>query len=284
MDAGVEEFQLDMLDTLNKQGIKDNAVLRRRLRIRDRAVPDPTSTPNTSQNGQTQPTPTRRNSLQNQPTIPTATFAESLVANMTTAPSRPRTSAFAPPPGGPKTGDSAREDVGATIRDGGSGAYEPRIATEWQPAEAASELAQKFRDMTEGDYGRRCQICSRSFRQRNGALQGFVVHLVQISEDSRANNFGDLLGLCGWHYALIRYGQWTLLDTDGNPLKKDAAELRRSIENAPQEIDDDNYYYVPIPIRFHNVYDDWNPEPQTIDAKIRYSIPHWTYLKELLRG
>ena len=284
MDAGVEEFQLDMLDLLNEQGITDMAVLRRRLRIRDRTVPSPTSPPDTSQNGQTQPTPTRRDRRQNQPAPTTATFAESLVANMTTTPSRPRTSAFAPPPGGPKTDDSARADVDATVRDGGSGAYEPRIATEWQPAEAASELAQKFRDMTRADYGSRCQICSRSFRQRNGASQGFVVHLVQISEDSRANNFGDLLGLCGWHYALIRYGQWTLLDNDRNPIN-DAAQLRPSIEERHprhrrrRQQPTSQSQSASITCTMIGI-----AEPQTIDAQIRYSIPHWKYLKALLEA
>ena len=201
---------------------------------------------------------------------------------MTVTPSRSRTNAFAPPPGGPKTGESARDDVNATIRDGDSGEYGTRTATEWQPSDAASNLAQKFRDMTQADYGSRCQICSRSFRQHNGESQGFVVHVVPPMDDSPTNNFGDLLGLCGWHYALIRYGQWTLLDNDGNSLY-DPARLRRFVEDAPQDIDDDGNDYVPIPIRFWNVYEDWNSEPRNINATIRYSIPHWTYLKELLK-
>ena len=283
MKAGVDESQLVMLDLIRDAGITDPSMLQNLLPMPKRTVPSPTSAPSTSQNGQTQTGPTRRDGRQNQPTPITATFAESLAAAMTDTPSRPRTNTVSLPPGGPKTGESARADVDATIRDGGSGAYEPRIATEWQPSEAASELAQKFRVMVRGDYGSRCQVCSRSFTLSNGEFQGFVVHVVPPSEDSRANNFGDLLGLCGWHYALICYGQWTLLDNDRNPLNDDPARLRRFVEEAIQDIDDGNSY-VPIPIRFHNVYDDWNAQPQTIDAEIRYSIPHWTYLKELLKA
>ena len=279
MEAGVEEFQLEMLDLLNEQGITDMADLRKRLRIRERTAAGASDSP---QNVQTPPRPPRQDPRPPQPAPPAGTFAEALAATMTVAPSRRRTNTFAPPPGGPKTGESARADVGATVRDGGSGAYESRIATEWQPTDAAEEMAQRFRYMALGDYGSRCQVCSRSFSQRNGESQVFVVHVVPPSDDSRANNFGDLLGLCGWHYALIRYGQWALLDDNGSPLD-DADELRRSVERASQDIDDNGNDYVPVPIRFWNVYEDWNPEPQTIDATIRYSIPHWTYLKELLK-
>ncbi len=283
IQAGVDEAQLVMLGILNNAGITDPSALEKLIPIPNRVPTSVTSTSSTSHNGQTQTGPTRQAPRNNQPTPTTATFAESLVANMTLNPSRPRTNTISLPPGGHRTGESARADVDATVRDGGSGAYESRIATEWQPSEAASELAQKFRDLTEADYRRRCQICSRSFSQRNGEFQGFVVHLVQVSEDSRANNFGDLLGLCGWHYALIRYGQWALLDNDGNPLNEPDL-LRRSVEETPEDIDDNGNSYIPIPVRFHNVYDDWNAEPQTIDATIRYSIPHWTYLKELLKA
>ena len=279
VEAGVKASQLEMLDIIRAAGITDPAVLQNLLPAYSRAIiPTPSAA---SQNDQSEPTRHRDTSAQNQPEPPPDTFAEALIATMTTTPSRPRTNSLLLPSGGPRTGQSARDDVGRSLREGDAGAYETRIATQWQPSEAAAELAQRFRDMAEGDYGRRCQICSRSFTQPNGEFQGFVVHLVQISENARANNLGGLVSLCGWHYALIRYGQWALLDRDGSPLNEPDL-LRRSLEEAQQDMDDSGSSYVPIPIRFHNVYEDWNAQPRTIDAAIRYSVPHWTYLKELL--
>ena len=32
------------------------------------------------------------------------------------------------------------------------------------------------------------------------------------------------------------------------------------------------------------VYQEWKPEPVTIDEEIRYSIPHWEYLCNLLKA
>ena len=58
--------------------------------------------------------------------------------------------------------------------------------------------------------------------------------------------------------------------------------MQESILNAPEEIDDEGNSYVSLPIRFWNVYQGWKSTPGAVDEEIRYSIPHWKYLLELL--
>ena len=143
--------------------------------------------------------------------------------------------------------------------------------------------------MSQSDYGNRCQICGSTFLTRNGEFQGFADHIVDPSKHSLTNHFGNLLSLCGWHYALISYGQWVPLDPrtrhqsqlcDGGLNTK---QLRDWLVAASEEIDNDDNPYVAIPVRFWNVYLEWSPGPETIDQEIRFSKPHWTYLCELLK-
>ena len=52
--------------------------------------------------------------------------------------------------------------------------------------------------------------------------------------------------------------------------------------NASEEMDDEGNTYVVLPVRFWNVYQGWESTPGPVDEEIRYSIPHWKYLRELL--
>ena len=143
--------------------------------------------------------------------------------------------------------------------------------------------------MVHGDYGQRCQICSKSFTIPGNRFQVYVVHIVRPSVDHRTNHLGDLLGLCGWHYSLIRYGEWAFLDPDTYQPFEDSDEsqgwehMRTFMYRAPHQIDEVGNSYVGLPIRFWNVYHEWDPDPVTLNEKVRYSIPHWEYLCELLR-
>ena len=142
--------------------------------------------------------------------------------------------------------------------------------------------------MVDGDYGRRCQLCGNSFSKTDGELQGFVVHIVHPNEDNRANNFGDLIGVCGWHYALMKFGQWgfdfpvTGRSNGESPRIDSWQRLRGDIVSAQEDQDESGNPFVAIPICFFNVFDEWEPKPKTIKTEIRYSIPHWKHLRELL--
>ena len=220
---------------------------------------------------------------------PDVPFAERLYQEQTTNPSRSGQRQIWLPGRGPRTDDSARLHTEKSLREGRAGTNVSRTVTQWQPEEVARNLADEFRSMVHGDYGKRCQICSRSFTVRGSQLQVYVVHVVPPSEDERTNHFGDLLGLCGWHFALMRYGEWCIFDPDTNQHFTDSngvagwERMRDFVAGRPEELDDMGNSYVGLPIRFSNVYQDWDSEPNTIQEKIRYSIPHWKYLCELLK-
>ena len=184
--------------------------------------------------------------------------------------------------GGPRTEESAASDTRKSNEYGRQGAEVQKSVTRWEPVEAAKELADKFRSMAQSDYDRRCQICGAKFMMRNGESQIFVVHVVPPSADYRTNHFGDLLGLCGRHYALIRYCDWTLLDPGTGAPSIDSDNMRRTILAAPEKMDDDGNSYVSISIRFWNLYEGWGSTPSHVDEEIRYSKPHWEYLKKLM--
>lgn len=223
---------------------------------------------------------------QDDPDIP---FAKKLYDVQTVESSRGAQRQVWLPRGGPRTDDSAKSDTEESVRVGRSGSTVSREISRWEPFEAANILAERFRSMVHGDYGERCQICSRSFAMTNGSFQTYVVHVVRPSTDHRTNHLGDLLGLCGWHYALIRYGKWAFLDPSTKQPFQDSSEsegwekMRAFMANAPEVIDDSGYSYIGVPIRFWNVFQDWDSTPRTIDEEVRYSLPHWKYLCELLQ-
>ena len=226
------------------------------------------------------------NQQQNVPDIP---FAKRLYEIQTITSSRAAQRQVWLPPEGPLTGESARKDTEESIRIGRSGSEVSKAVTRWEPFEAANNLADRFGTMVRSDYGQRCQICSSSFTMTGGQFQVYVVHVVRPSADHRTNHFGDLLGLCGWHYALVRYGQWAFLDPETDWPFEDSEEsegwerMRDCVSNAPQLIDEFGNNYVGLKIRFWNVYQKRDSDPDTIEEEVRYSIPHWKYLCELLQ-
>ena len=116
-----------------------------------------------------------------------------------------------------------------------------------------------------------------------------MVHVVPPRIDLRTNHFGNLLGLCGWHYNLLRHGQWALLEPKSNLPLDDVdgsagwERMQSFILTREPDTDDLGNPFVGLPVRFYNIYQDWKAEPAPIDEEIRYSIPHWEYLCQLLQ-
>ena len=218
------------------------------------------------------------------------TFDKALLETMTPNPATGPSNPVVLPPGGPHTAESAISDTERANREGRSGRRVPRSFTRFELTDDAQDLDNEFTSMLQGDYGKRCQICGSSFLTRKGELQGFADHIVAPSKSSRTNHFGNLLSLCGWHYALITHGQWVLLECKaGNPIEQSATalnaeeDLRDSLLAACEEIHSEVDPYIVIHVRFWNVYRRWRADPEPIDEKIRFSVPHWTYLCELLK-
>ena len=209
-------------------------------------------------------------------------FAKRFRQSQTTTPSDASARPVVFPPGGLKTEESALRDTDESAQTGRVGAYVTKTVRRWQLTEAAAEFEGKFRSMVLGDYDGRCQICGTTFGMSNGELQVFVIHIVPPSKDPRTNNFGNLVGLCGWHAALVRYGKWVLCDPVTREPCRDWEHMRESALNASEEMDDEGNPYVRLRVRFWNVYQGWESTPGTVDEEVRYSIPHWTYLRELL--
>ncbi len=214
-------------------------------------------------------------------------FAKKILEVQTpTPPDAPHTPVVIPE-GGAQTEESAITDTQKSGQFGRAGGHVRKKVTQWEPKEVSRELADKFKKMVHGDYGKRCQICSKSFKMDNDKSQVFVIHVVQPSADHRTNHFGNLLGLCGWHYALVRYGAWAFWDPETDkPFKDDEGEgwkrMRDFVRDASKEIDSEGNTYVGLRVRFSNVYQGWNSLPDTVTEEIRYSIPHWKYLCKLL--
>ncbi len=184
---------------------------------------------------------------------------------------------------GPLTQKQAAQDAKQSLEQGQLGQHIQKTACRWQPTKAADELAKEFRDMVHGDYGKLCQVCGRSFVVHGrGELQVYVVHIVQPSADNRTNDFGNLMGLCGWHYSLVRYGEWTFIDPQTSEPAKNSEQMKNYMLNVPVQEDDEGYPYVAVGIRFWNVYERGNPNAAKVDEEIRYSTPHWEYFLRLL--
>ena len=58
--------------------------------------------------------------------------------------------------------------------------------------------------------------------------------------------------------------------------------MRTFILNRASETDDSGNQFVGLPVRFSNVYPEWQSEPIPISEEIRYTVPHWNYLCKLL--
>ena len=220
-------------------------------------------------------------------------FAKVIFGDQSSVPSDALNLPVTLPVGGPLTEDAAKQHTRQSSQHGRSGAHRRKSVIQWEPTEAAKSLSDEFKTMVHGDYGKRCQICGTTFRMRNGELQTFVVHVVEPSSDSRTNHLGDLMGLCGQHYALVRYGDRTWLNPKTEKPFEDSEEREAwehwksfvlSAEGTDAEkTDDDGNAYIGLPIRFWNIYEEWNAEPDPVDLVVRYNEPHWKYLCELLK-
>ena len=142
------------------------------------------------------------------------TFEEKLSEVQTPRPSSAPPNFVDFPQRGPATRKSAKEDLDRSTRLGQTEPHVPTEVTRLELGPESKALADEFKAMIHGDYGRRCQICSRTFWMPSQGPQTYVVHVVPPSKDHRANYFGDLMGLCGWHYALVKYGEWTFVDPE----------------------------------------------------------------------
>ena len=187
------------------------------------------------------------------------------------------------PPGGPRTTESATADESRAREVFGREGWHVKQTEHTEPGPEGKALAEAFKAMVVGDYGGRCQICGRTFAKSDGSHQVFVVHLVHPMDHPSSNHFGNLLGLCGWHFALIEHGQWNLIDPETDAPAVDDQQQRAVILGLQERVDDMGNMYRELPIRFANVYDEWAAELAMADAIVHYSIPHWQYLCELLR-
>ena len=216
-------------------------------------------------------------------------FARHFHGVQTTTPSSAPDNPVLLPAGGPNTSQSARDYTTRSSRVGRAEPHELRLVTRSELGPEGRALEDEFRSMVEGDYGKRCQICSRTFSTTGGGWQVNVVHVVPPRMGYRTNHFGDLLGLCGWHFNLLRYGEWALLDPNTDRAFEDMdgtrgwERMRTFILNCAQDTDELGNPFVGLPVRFSNVYQDWQSEPTPVAERIRYSIPHWEFLCRLLR-
>ena len=81
----------------------------------------------------------------------------------------------------------------------------------------------------------------------------------------------------------MQYGELALLDPEINQPIEDWERMKEVFLDASEKFDDVGYRYRSIPVRFSNIYQDWESTPVAVNEEIRYSIPHWTYLCELLK-
>lgn len=213
-------------------------------------------------------------------------FAEYLLERMTIDSSDEVVKPVIISTGGPTTRESAVSDTTLSGYLGRSGRRVHREVHQFELTEDAKTLKARFRDMVLNDYQGRCQICGNLFETREGKNkrnQIFIFHIVPPSRDRRTNHFGNLLGLCGWHYALVSYGQWSIFEKEtGNPIKG-SEQLVHMLTGMDEVIDDHGNSYIAVPVRFYHVYLQWESNSKAIDENIRYSRPHWDYLCELLK-
>lgn len=219
---------------------------------------------------------------------PEDSFAKHFHGVQTASPSKASENLGVLPPGGPRTAQSARDFTVRSDQVGRTEGHQLRLVTRSELGPQGRALADEFRDMVRGDYGKRCQICGRTFVTTGGSWQANVIHVVPPRMDHRTNHFGDLVGLCGWHFNLLQYGEWALLDPDTNLPFEDLNEspgwerIREFILNRTWNTDELGNTFVGLPVRFYNIYKDEEAEPATIDEQIKYSIPHWEFLCALL--
>lgn len=212
-------------------------------------------------------------------------FAELIIRQQALGPSVSSPKPVSRTAEGTRTRDSAVSDTQRSAQSGREGRTVSKTTQQYELTGEAKEQKSTFRDMVKNDYQGRCQICGNFFLTRKRKRdQTFITHIVPPSKDFRTNHFGNMLGLCGWHYALMKYGQRDLL----HPKTKEPIDTSEILEqvsyNLEKVIEEDGQAYMSLPIRFYKVYPQWQEEAESIDEEIRLSEPHWRYLCELLKG
>ena len=262
-EAGIDHEYLDVVQRAQEQGITPGELSRMLDEDRSRTVSTPASPPGELDAG---------------------SFLEALLERQALGPQNgDQRTPVTLPTGGPNTRASAAADTSRSVELVRQEGWQMKEVSHRERGPEGRALADEFRDMVKGDYGRRCQICGSTFTKPDGEPQVFIVHLVAPSRHIKTNNFGNLLGLCGWHFALVQHGQVQLMTTEQDSPVDDPEQLTELILNLPEEIDEAGNPYRALPIRFWNVYGKWASEPSTIDAEIRYSLPHWEYLCALVK-
>lgn len=186
------------------------------------------------------------------------------------------------PAGGPGTVRAAEEDLERArgVPDGSR--VEVRVRRAHVLTDVASALRDRARAMLDTDYAGRCQICGRTFVQGNGDFDVVVVQWRPAVSESGDIHYGNLLGLCAWHAALMQRGRFALLDAQSRPFH-DEASLRAFVrDEGVREETTDAVAVVCLPIRFHNVAQPGESETSDHDDRIRYCPPHWEFFRRLV--
>lgn len=262
-EAGIDHEYLDVVQRAQEQGVTPDELSRLLHEGHGRTASTPASPPGELDAGSFLEAPLERQALgsQNGDQLAPVTL----------------------PTGGPSTRASAAADTSRSVELARREGWQMKEVSHRERGPEGRALADEFRDMVKGDYGRRCQICGSTFMKPDGEPQVFIVHLVAPSRHMRTNHFGNLLGLCGWHFALVQHGQSQFMTNEQASPVDDPEQLTKLILNLPEEIDEAGNPYRALPIRFQNVYGKWASEPSTINAEIRYSLPHWEYLCALVK-
>lgn len=263
-EAGIDDEYLDVVQRAQEQGVTPDELSRLLHERRGRTASAPASPPDELDAG---------------------SFLEALLERQAVVSQNGGQRApVTLPTGGPSTPVSAAADTSRSVELARQEGRRMKEVSHRERGPEGRALADEFRDMVKGDYGRRCQICGSTFTRPDGEPQVFIVHLVAPSRHMQTNHFGNLLGLCGWHFALVQHGQSQFMTNEQASPVDDPEQLTELILNLPEEIDEAGNPYRALPIRFQNVYGKWASEPSTINAEIRYSLPHWEYLCALVKG
>lgn len=177
------------------------------------------------------------------------------------------------PEGGPRTATSVEETtrrvqaIPKLVRDQIKHAFARALTPD-----AAAEQEQAMLEVM-ADYAGRCQVCSRTFVQRDGSHSCQSLQLQPVIGAAGLPTAGNRILLCGWHAALWKEGRFTWLGES----EVSADELRRHVLETTGRRE--------IPIVFHQVI---TGEGQTrtvaVHETIRYSGPHWHALQVLMKG
>lgn len=186
------------------------------------------------------------------------------------------------PPGGPRTVRAADEELERARGLQAGARIEVRLRREHVLTEVAAELRDRARAMLHADYPGRCQVCGSTFIQANGDLDIVIVQWRTAVGDAGDLHYGNLLGLCAWHAALMQRGRFDLIDGESRPFHDEADFIAFVRGGGVQEETANGETLLCLPIRFHNVAKGDEPETRDHDARVRYCPPHWVFFQRLV--